>query len=177
MAHTMIAITPETKVGALLKAYPQLEPVLIDMAPEFRQLKNPILRKTVARVATLRQIAKIGGMALSDLINRLRNAAGIDETFESDKDDTSDRLTQPTWFDESRISDRLDIRPLLEAGEHPLGLVMGRLKQLGSGHIFELISSFEPAPLIDQAQNAGYHAWTNHTDDQVVVYFMRRTNN
>ena len=31
------------------------------MSPAFEKLKNPILRKTVARVATLAQVAVVGG--------------------------------------------------------------------------------------------------------------------
>ena len=53
-------ITPETKVGALLDAYPELEAVLIELAPPFRKLKNPVLRRTVARLTSLAQAAKVG---------------------------------------------------------------------------------------------------------------------
>ena len=60
----MNAITPDSKVGALLQEFPQLEEVLMRMSPAFGHLRNPILRKTVAKVATLRQIAKIGDVPL-----------------------------------------------------------------------------------------------------------------
>lgn len=50
----MIEITPSTTVYAILDSYPELEEVLIGMAPAFKKLKNPILRNTVAKVATLK---------------------------------------------------------------------------------------------------------------------------
>ena len=56
MAESKITISPKTKVGELLDAYPELEPVLMAMSPAFEKLKNPVLRKTVARVATLQQV-------------------------------------------------------------------------------------------------------------------------
>ena len=68
----MDAIIPDSKVGALLQEFPQLEDVLIRMSLAFGHLRNPILRKTVAKVATLRQIAMIGDVPLGKLINSLR---------------------------------------------------------------------------------------------------------
>lgn len=43
-------ISPETKIGALLDRFPNLERALLEMAPEFKKLRNPILRKTVAKI-------------------------------------------------------------------------------------------------------------------------------
>jgi hypothetical protein len=67
------------KVAELLEAWPELEEVLIRLAPAFRRLKNPVLRRTVARVATLEQAAGVGGVAVRDLVGALRRAAGIEE--------------------------------------------------------------------------------------------------
>ena len=53
-------ITAETKIAALLKHYPGLEDHLIGMAPPFKKLKNPILRRSVAKVASLHQAAAVG---------------------------------------------------------------------------------------------------------------------
>ncbi len=49
------AITPDLKLGDLLDAYPELEDVLIEIAPAFRKLRNPVLRRTVAKLTSLRQ--------------------------------------------------------------------------------------------------------------------------
>ena len=57
-----LIITPKTKVLQVIEAYPQLEEVLIGYVPAFVKLKNPILRKTVARIATLQQAAAIGNV-------------------------------------------------------------------------------------------------------------------
>ena len=43
-----LIVTPKTKIFDLLEAYPELEDLLISMAPEFVKLKNPLLRKTFA---------------------------------------------------------------------------------------------------------------------------------
>ena len=70
-----IIITPKTKIYDLLEAYPELEEKLVEAAPQFRKLKNPMLRKTIARVTTLGQAAIIGGVKVEQLINKLREAA------------------------------------------------------------------------------------------------------
>lgn len=70
-------ITPDSRVGDLLERWPHLEAVLIDLSPRYRALKNPVLRRTVAKVATLRQVAAVGGVPLATLIERLREAAGL----------------------------------------------------------------------------------------------------
>ena len=61
-------IGPETKVGELLRRHPELEETLIRLSPEFQRLKNPVLRATVAKVATLRQVAQVGGLDPEALI-------------------------------------------------------------------------------------------------------------
>ena len=48
-----LIITPKTKVAELLDAYPQLEDILIEIAPQFKKLQNPVLQKTIARVTSL----------------------------------------------------------------------------------------------------------------------------
>lgn len=54
---TELIITPKTKVLQLIETYPQLEELLIEMVPTFEKLKNPVLRRTVAKIATLQQAA------------------------------------------------------------------------------------------------------------------------
>ena len=66
------AITPETKVATLLECFPELEEVLIGLAPPFKKLRNPVLRKSVAKVASLRQAAAVGRVPIEQMINLLR---------------------------------------------------------------------------------------------------------
>jgi hypothetical protein len=69
-------ILPSTKVAALLDRYPELEDILIGLATPFKKLKNPLLQKGVAKVASLGQAAAVGGMPVSELVNKLRAAVG-----------------------------------------------------------------------------------------------------
>lgn len=159
------AITPQMKVGQLLDAYPELEDVLIGIAPEFARLRNPVLRKTVARVTSLQQAAQVGGVALGDLITRLRTAAGSDETFAGTEADGTAaagpaRTDRPGWADRMAVVSRDDARADIEAGEHPLPRVMAAVGALQAGQAHVLVTPFVPAPLLDKARGLGLLVWT-----------------
>jgi DUF438 domain-containing protein len=64
-------IDARTKIDHLLKEYPFLENFLIRLSPKFKGLKNPIMRKTVGKVATLGKVAEIGGLDLDQLLAKL----------------------------------------------------------------------------------------------------------
>ena len=57
-------ITPETKVAQLLEDHPALEEVLVSLAPAFSKLRNPVLRRTIARVTTLKRAAEVRNMTM-----------------------------------------------------------------------------------------------------------------
>ena len=71
-----LPITPDLKVARLLDAYPQVEEPLIARVPAFAKLRNPILRRTVARVTSIAQAARIAGVSARDLVLWLRGLVG-----------------------------------------------------------------------------------------------------
>ena len=155
---TTLSINPETKVGELLEAYPQLEETLIAMAPAFARLRNPILRRTVARVATLTQAARVGGIDVREMVVRLRTAAGQsgDPVVSGGAGSTEVSDVPPDWFDESRVAARFDADEILARGEHPLGAVQGAATGLARGEQLLLTSGFFPAPLVDALRTRGF---------------------
>ena len=54
MTDDKIDITPSVTVHNLVGAFPELEDVLIGIAPPFKKLRNPLLRKSVAKVARVK---------------------------------------------------------------------------------------------------------------------------
>ncbi len=55
MSQNSVDIIPATKIGQLLDAYPDLEPVLIELSPAFKKLQNPVRCEKL--VGFLKQIA------------------------------------------------------------------------------------------------------------------------
>jgi len=64
-----MTITPKTTVHTLLKEHPFLLDFLADYHPEFKKLTNPVLRRTVGRMATLDTVAEQGNVPLDQLMN------------------------------------------------------------------------------------------------------------
>jgi hypothetical protein len=169
---TEMIITPKTKVIELVEAYPQLEQVLIDYVPAFEKLKNPVLRRTVARITTLQQAAAVGGADVEDLINRLRLEVGQDHL--SGAGQPAYNTEQPDWFSETRVVAELDAKDMLARGEQPVNQVIADLNALGQGDIYKVVAPFMPAPLVDKASSLGISHWLTQGDgQQFVIYFCR----
>jgi DUF438 domain-containing protein len=64
-------LNAKTKIDDLLKQYPFLLDYLITLAPAFKNLKNPVMRKTLGKVASLEKAAGIGGLKVDSLISSL----------------------------------------------------------------------------------------------------------
>lgn len=169
--HNELIITPKTRVLQVIETYPQLEEILIGYIPAFEKLKNPLLRKTVAKIATLQQAAAIGNVKVEDLINRLRDEIGQD-IFTQDENKLL-TTEKPAWFNESLVTAGLDARPMLEAGEHPVNQVIADLNALGKGKIYKLTAPFLPAPLIDKAASLNFSNWVvKESENKYIIYFI-----
>ena len=169
---TNFTITPDTKLSDLFNHFPELEKILFQIVPEYEKLGNPILRETIIRVTSIRQVAEIGSVPIAEIINRLRSEAGIHVDANGEEETKADRSEQPEWLNDSNIVKKLDARKMLEAGEHPVNQVLSDVKELEKEQIYELITPFLPIPLIDRIKDAGFLAWSKQvTDDLIVTYF------
>ncbi len=171
MNENKLNITPDTKLGTLLETYPHLEEVLVEMTPEFNKLRNPVLRETIYKIISLQQVAQTGNVSLSELINKLRSEAGI-KGEKIDDEIATDSSDKPGWFDESKIMKKLDARELLERGEHPMAQVLEEVKEFEKGQIYELITPFLPAPLVDKVKSQGFEAWSYEDQDNITKSFF-----
>lgn len=159
------------KVSDLLDAYPQLEGTLLELSPAFSKLRNPILRRTVAKVTTLQQAAKVAGISPILLLETLRQAAGlpIDNSNES-IDIENEQKDKPEWFGEMNITIRFDARPIIESGENPMQEIIRLSKELQNNQIMELTAPFKPVPIMDLLKSKGFEVWYNNGK----AYFMQQ---
>jgi hypothetical protein len=173
MEQSNVEITPSLTVHALLEAYPQLEDVLIGLAPPFKKLKNPLLRRSVAKVATIKHIASVGGIPLGDLIAKIREAVGQAASTEYYKD--QDYLgEQPDWFSAEKVTLSLDEDKVEDKDRMTLVIILKEAKNVKKGEIIELITSFLPAPGIDILKSKGYSVWTRKDGpDLIKSYFLK----
>ena len=173
--RTRVAITPATKVAELLESWPALEEVLVAQAPAFRRLRNPVLRRTVARVATLEQAAGVGGVPVRELVAALRRAAGLGETAppgETATEGVGGASAPPEWLDLGRVTSTLDADALLDAGEVPLGRVNQQAQALGAGELLRIDSGFLPLPLVEALAKQGYRCYVRERAPGRFVTFV-----
>lgn len=169
-----LIITPKTKIYNLLEAYPELEEVLIATAPQFKKLTNPLLRKTITKITTISQAAIIASMNVETLVNTLREAAGQSGISLVDNEKITYNTVEPDWFSRDDISQTIDIRDMLSAGDQPVHEVLSSIKKLEEGAILEIIAPFLPAPLLDKAISMEYQHWIHEVESgEYRIYFKK----
>jgi len=134
---------------------------MLGLSPEFKKLNNPILRRTIAKVANLKQAAEIGNIPLDNFINTLREAVGQTRWLNQSDEVENKTGEKPDWIQEKNITCSIDARPLLNRGEHPVDRVILETNKLKENEILELISPFLPKPLIDLLEKKGHKTWTD----------------
>jgi hypothetical protein len=164
MTQSNIEITPSVTVHALLEAYPELEEVLIGIAPPFKKLRNPLLRRSVAKVATIKHISAVGDVPLDELIAQISEAVGQPVSSES-YDDQEYLGGQPAWFSPDKIALSVDEDKVGDKDKMTLVIILSESKKVESGEIIELVTSFLPAPGIDILKSKGYSVWTCKESD------------
>ena len=154
----MKEITLETTIAELLKNYDGMKDTLISINPKFKKLNNPILRRTLAKLATVKQAAIIGGMDSVELLNRLRKSVG-QEPIQLDDEDISIEGKTPNWAKQSpKVS--IDANELLDKDKNPLAEANKILKSFDDDEILEITSDFRPEPLIAEFIEKGYRVYT-----------------
>lgn len=177
-------ITPDMRIADLLDAHPQLEDALIEMAPAFRNLRNPVLRKTVGKVTTLERAAGMAGIPMRDLVFKLRSvvgqptdqddptaspaptACGCFHPAENDPFDVTigaDPATgvsdPPAWFEEDRVCQTIDATAIIASGQVPLGPVVQAAGALGETKILRIAVDFKPIPMIETLAKKGHRTY------------------
>ena len=169
-----MAVTPNMKISEVLKQYPQLLDVLIAQSPEFKRLKNPILRKVQSRLVTVAQAAAIARLDPVTLIRTLNNAIG-----EAVPDMPALQLSSaagtppPPWLETAPVAVELDVREDQRKGSQVLTNIMAAVASVQTGQIFQLRNTFEPLPLYDALAKQGFVAWARELgpEDWDVFFF------
>ncbi len=168
-----IQITPEIKVSELLQAYPELEDRFIEIVPSFNKMKNSVIRNTLGKVTTLRQVSKVGEVSLPELLNQLRLAVGQEEiVLEENK---SAKKEIPSWVKEANIKITYDARADLENGVHPVDKVIKEILTLNENEIYCLITPFFPGPLVEIVKEKGFESYSlTKSTDEVHTFIKKK---
>lgn len=185
-------------IRAIVYRHPVLKDVLKAASPKFRNLDNPLMFNTVARMATVEQAAKIGNIYLRELLYRLNGAIGLGSEYlegekaaiaegfrtgtglagivtkrggaDSGRKDTDG--DEPNWLTDAASFPRLDVR---FDGAEPFEKVNRLADGIDSGKGFILVQGFEPVPLIRHVSGKGFeHFVSRKSAAEYWIYFRKR---
>lgn len=176
--NKQLDINSQTKIGEMLETYPQLEEVLLKLSPSFAKLKNPILRKTIGRIASIRQVAEIGNIPIGEMVSILRRHVGIvDETPTDTGIYNTTEITRPEWVKANNISITFDASSIIESGGNPMKDILSRTEKLGSNEGMLLIAPFKPVPMIELLVSKNYCFWCEEHENKTYTYLRKNNKN
>ena len=108
------------------------------------------------------------------MVNTLRQAAGQSISDENLLIESENARVALAGKAPTAITFTLDVRPVLEKGEHPKELVMKEANRLQAGECMELLAPFPPVPLIELLEKKGFAVTMVESGDGVVRTFIHR---
>lgn len=170
-------INAQTKIAALLKHHPDALEKIITLSPDFKKLRNPILRKLMAGRTSIAMAAKIGGCKPEDFFKVLKPLGfEAEENGGEINEDKKEQLPFPEYLralPKEKIIN-FDVRNMLAEGGDPLREIQKRVKELQPMEALNIINSFEPVPLIQLLEKQGYQTYVNEiSENHYETYFYK----
>ena len=172
-----MVISSKTKISKLIEHNPETIDVISEINKHFRKLKNPFLRKALAPRVTIAEAAKIGGVPVCILIDKLKNIG-----FETNDDCGCETISPKEKY---RLTDKkinmkkekvveLDVRPSLAKGIDPFNEIMSKLKEMNDNETLKIINTFEPIPLLNILKEKGYVYETERPEQGIVHTYLEK---
>lgn len=172
----MKEITLETKIADLLNSREDMKDILIAINPKFKKLNNPVLRRTLAKLASVKQAAVVGGMEPIELLDQLRKAVG-QTPIESAENKAAEATTQsqelPEWA-KQKPKQRLNANKILDEERNPLAELNKALKAINKGEIITIEADFQPEPLIEEMLKAGHEVYSQKVDENHFITYIKK---
>lgn len=171
-------ISAKTKISKLIDENRDTIDVISSINKHFKKLKNPILRKALAPRVNIADAARIGGVPVCVMIDKLKEIG-----FVTDDDCGCETVSPKDKYrlNEIKINMRkdiiveLDVRPILAGGTDPFDAIMAKLKTMDESHTLKIINTFEPIPLLNILKKKGYDYETERPEDGVVHTYLEKS--
>lgn len=167
-------INANTKIAAILKENPAALESIISINSKFEKLRNPLLRKLMAGRTSIGMASKISGCDVNEFFEKLSVLGFMVDSKEPVKIEQKRQL--PAIFSSLKPDQiiELDVRPIIDADEDPLSIIVKTVKQLKQGQALKIINTFEPTPLLSLLKKQNFESYVDHVNDDLVeTYFYR----
>lgn len=184
-----LPVSADQTVAAVLKKHPELLDVFTAQSKAFDRLKNPLMRKTFARMANVGQAASMAGMPVEDLLRALNSALGVSAadidaalavtpaaagTGGGEPGGTSEGA--PDWVAGAPVVAELDARDMQRRGEDPFFTIMDAARSVDVGQSLTLRNTFKPTPLLGVLGKKGFASWAEQLgpEDWLITFHRER---
>lgn len=168
------------RVSDVIARDESLVEVFVRHAPQFERLRSRTLRRVMARLVTVEQAARMGGVAvevlLRDLNDALNGVAGGDIASAACAKPplASEPIPAPHGAPPGREVVAVDVREDLRAGREPFSRIMGAVGALRPEQVLCVRAIFEPVPLFTALAKRGLtHASRQDGPDDWSAWFWR----
>lgn len=169
-----MVINSETRISKLIEANRDTIDVISSINKHFSKLKNPILRKTLASRITIADAARIGGVSIELMLEKLQTIG-----FENSEQEYIKSIKENKTYNKIEMRKEtiieLDVRPILAKGVDPFKSIMAELEKMVDGNTLMIINTFEPIPLLNILKTKGYSYDTERTENGIVHTYLEKT--
>ncbi|MCP3931713.1 MAG: DUF2249 domain-containing protein [Bacteroidetes bacterium] len=171
-------IDKNTKIATLINENSEAIEAIASINKHFRKLKNPILRKVLAKRVTIEDAAKIGNVSVSAFMEKLQSIGFEIEESKSKEPQTIDQsdkkdVMQNNKFDLTNVL-TLDVRPDIQGGVDPFKRIMKTIKTIPEGQVLKIVNTFEPIPLINLLKSKGFQSYVERPEAGIVHAFFKK---
>lgn len=145
---------------------------LIKLNKNFRKLRNPFLRKLLARRVRVADACKVANCTISDFLKAMQQIGfTIAETAEP-ASQAQATFTNPP----EQLVTEFDVRPILAANQDPLKEILKKTQQLKKGEYLRIINTFEPTPLITLLNQKGFQSHSYFAEPELSITYFFKSN-
>lgn len=171
-------INEKTKIAALLKHHPDALETIVTLSPDFKKLRNPVLRALMAGRTTIAMASKIGGCKPEDFFKALAPLGfEVDSSHTISPEHVVPKNNPKPEYLQNIQPERIinfDVRAMLAEGNDPLKSIQQKIKSLNPGEVLLIINNFEPVPLIKLLEKQGFQTHVGFIDqDTIETYFYK----
>jgi uncharacterized protein (DUF2249 family) len=172
-----MVINSQTKIAALLKHHPDALEAIVSLSPDFKKLRNPILRKLMAGRTSISMASKIGGCRPEDFFEKLKPYGFEADGAAEPEEELAEQLPVPDFVKNLQADHIvvLDVRAMLAGGTDPLKHIQQTVRQLAPGQALKIVNSFEPTPLIKLLEKQGFQSYTGIVEKDLVETYFSKT--
>lgn len=176
-------INEHTKISALLKHHPDALDAIVSLSPDFKKLRNPVLRALMAKRTSIAMASKIGSCKPEDFFKILAPLGfevapkqSADQETSLSNHEAPTKTPKPGYLQQLPPENlvNFDVRTMLAEGSDPLKAIQQKVKSLQPGQVLVIINNFEPVPLIKLLEKQGFMTYVDFIDpERIETYFYK----